>query len=623
MFKGYAGKILRVDLTTNTISIEEQDEYFYRKYLGGSCFGVYFALKEIPRNCDPLGKDNVLTFAVGPITGAPISGAARHSVTAKSPQTGGIGTSEAGGYWAPELKKAGFDAIVITGKASSPVYLWINNGRAEIRDASHIWGKLTKESEEAIRAELNDKNIRVAQIGPAGENLVRYACISNELAHFNGRTGMGAVMGSKNLKAIAVRGTLPLDFDNPEFLKDLAKIGGEKVKNLAGYQGFKELGTNTNVDELYTLNCIPTKNWQSGIMDGTENLLAAEWTKTYIKPGTCYACAQSCKRNVHNTDAVDPAYGGPEYETVGMCGTNLGITDKLDIIRINEVCSKYTMDTISFGGTVGFAMECYEKGLLTAADTDGLELTFGNAEAVIKLAEKTGRREGFGNLIAEGTKVLSEKISGEALKFAVHVKGKEFPAHMPHNKASLALAYATVAFGSDHVSSNFDGSIASEPIPYQLRSFGLEKAQDPYALNDEKVRLYWQTQKAYSLFDTASVCCLTFSFWTIYDFNDLTNAINAATGMNTHMMELIEIAERRLLMMRSFNAREGFTSKEDDLPVRLFDEPLRGGISDGLTVNREDFDRTRKLYYEIAGLDSEGVPTKARLLELGLGWVNN
>jgi aldehyde:ferredoxin oxidoreductase len=621
MYQGYAGKILRVDLTSGKVSIDEPEEGFYRSYLGGSCFGVYFALTEIPKNCDPFGPENVLTFAVGPITGAPISGASRHSVTAKSPQTGGIGTSEAGGYWAPELKKAGFDAIVIIGKSPKPVYLWVNNGKAELKDASHIWGQLTKESEEMIRTELNDKNIRVAQIGPAGENLVRYACISNELAHFNGRTGMGAVMGSKNLKAIAVRGTLPLDFYDPEILKGLAKAGGEKVKNLAGYQGFKELGTNTNVDELYALNCIPTKNWQSGIMDGVENLLSAEWRKTYIKPGTCYACAQSCKRNVHNTDAVDPAYGGPEYETVGICGTNLGITDKLDIIRINEMCSKYTMDTISFGGTVGFAMECYEKGLLTSKDTDGLELKFGNAEAVIKLAEKTARRDGFGDLIAEGTKVLSEKIGGDALNLAIHVKGKEFPAHMPHNKASLALAYATVAFGADHVSSNFDGSIASDPLPYQLQSFGLTKAQDPYVLNDEKVRLYWLTQRAYSLFDTVSVCCLTFSFWTIYDFNDLTNAINAATGMNTHLMELIEIAERRLLMMRAFNAREGFTSKDDVLPNRMFDDPLQGGISEGLTVSRTDFERTRKLYYEMAGLDSEGAPTKARLLELGLDWI--
>lgn len=621
MFKGYAGKILRVNLSDNRITFEEPNENFYRKYLGGSGFGVYFALKEIPANCDPLGEENVITFAVGPITGAPISGAARHSVTAKSPQTGGIGTSEAGGYWAPELKKAGFDAVIITGKAKKPVYLWIHDGLAEIRDASHIWGEFTKESQEIIRSELGDRQIKVAQIGPAGENLVRYACISNELAHFNGRTGMGAVMGSKNLKAVAVRGTLPIEYEDPAFIKEFARIGGEKVKTLPAYQGFKQLGTNVNVDELYTLNCIPTKNWQSGIMEGVEDVLAAEWTGSYIKPGTCYACAQSCKRNLKDTDLVDPSYGGPEYETVGMCGTNLGITDKLSIIQINEICSKYTMDTISFGGTVGFAMECYEKGLLSSEDTDGLDLRFGNAEAVIRLAEMTGQRKGFGNLIAEGTKVLAEKIGGDALNFAVHVKGKEFPAHMPHNKASLALAYATVAFGADHVSSNFDGSIASDPIPYQLKSFGLHEAQDPYQLNNEKVRLYWQTQKAFSLFDTASVCCLTFGFWTIYDFNDLTNVINAATGMKTHMLELIEIAERRLMMMRMFNAREGFASSDDNLPRRLFDEPLKGGISDGLTVSREDFERTKELYYEMAGLDEEGVPTKARLLELGLDWI--
>ncbi len=622
MFKGYTGKILHVDLTAKAITVETPPELFYRKYLGGSCMGVYYALKEIPQGIDALSPENVITFSLGPATGAKVSGAARHNVTAKSPQTGGIGTSEAGGYFAPELRAAGYDAIVIKGKSESPVYLSIRDDQVELKNARAIWGMVTKESQEAIREELGDNKVKICQIGPAGENMVKYACISNELAHFNGRNGLGAVMGSKNLKAIAVRGTGKIEFYDLNFISSLSKKGIERVKNEDAYIGFKNAGTNVNVDEHFVTGGMPTRNWTSGTFEGTEDLLASAWTDTYIKPGTCYACVQSCKRHVTNTDVVDPAYGGPEYETVGMCGSNLGISDKLGIIKINEACSKYTMDTISFGGTVGFIMECFEKGLLTEKDTDGLDLRFGNVDAVVQLAELTAKREGFGDLVAEGTKGVAEKLGGEALKFAVHVKGKEFPAHMPHVKSSLALAYATIPMASDHVSSNFDGSISGD-IPYQLQGFGLLDSQSDYTdLNDEKVRLYYLTQRAYSLLDTASVCCLTFSFWTIYDFSDLTDLINAATGMKTHLHELISIADRRLIMMREFNAREGFTAKDDDLPRRLFDDPLKGGLTDGAVVSEEDFNRTRALYYEMAGLDTEGRPTKAKKLELGLGWLN-
>lgn len=623
MIKGYCGKILHVDLTNESFLVEQPDEKFYRKYLGGSCLGTYYVLNGMKAGADPLGEENVIVFSVGPFTGASISGASRHCVTSKSPQTGTIAASEAGGYWAPELKFAGFDAVVIKGKSKKPVYLWIHDGEYELKDASRIWGQVTGESQRIIREELGDSKVRVAQIGPGGEKLVKYACIVNELAHFNGRNGMGAVMGSKNLKAVAVRGKDMPDFFNKDELNALSKRGAQKVKEDPGYISFKELGTNVCTDEHIGTGGLPTRNWSSGVFEEADKLTSQAWRDSIIKPGTCYACAQSCKRHVdqEKTDEVDASYGGPEYETVGICGSNLGISDHVAICKINEICAKYTIDTISFGGTVAFAMDCFENGIITTEDTGGLKLKFGNAEAAIKLAELTGKREGFGDLIAEGSMRLAKMWGPKAEKYAVHVKGKEFPAHMPQVKASLSLAYATVPFGADHVSSQHDATIGSEPLPYQMTGIGFDRAEDPAELNMEKSKFYWRTQVAYSAIDTASVCVLAFGFWTIFDFDDLVNAINAATGWKMNMYELMMIGERRLQMMKAFNVREGFGIEDDVLPEKMF-VPLKGGVTDGALIDKEAFFKTRDLYYELAGWNKKtGIPEGARLRALNLEWV--
>lgn len=620
--KGFTGNILHVDLTSGHFEIEHPDEKFYRQYMGGSCLGTYYLMKKMKKNTAALSPESVIVFSIGPIAGTKISGASRHSVTAKSPLTGGIVSSEAGGYWAPELKYAGFDAIVITGKANKPSYLWIHDGSFELRDASKVWGKTTKEAQESIRQELDDKRIRVAQIGCAGENLCKYANIVNELAHFNGRGGLGAVMGSKNLRAIAVRGHIKPDFYDEEALGLFAKGAAKKIMESEDLQGFKMNGTIGCVDEHIGVSGLPTRNWTSGVFEGQEELTTEAW-KDIIKPGTCFACAQSCKRHVDGskTDEIDPLYGGPEYETVGMCGSNLGIASRVTICKINEIAAKYAFDTISFGATISLLMECFEKGYIDKEYTDGLELRFGNEAAVLKIAELTGRGEGFGKKVALGSAALAKEIGHDSEKLLLTVKNKEMPAHMPQTKTAVGIMYALTPIGADHVSGEMDGNISTEPLTYQFAGLGCDRAEDPFETNLEKAKFFWRTHMAYSFLDTASVCILAFGFGMASDLDDLIECINHATGWKTNLFEMMMLGERRIQMMRAFNIKEGLTEDDDKLPEKLF-TPLKGGISDGFSIDRKAFQEARDFYYEMAGWTSDsGAPTRARLLSLNLDWV--
>jgi aldehyde:ferredoxin oxidoreductase len=618
---GYNGKILHVNLTTGAFFVETPDEKFYRKYIGGSGIGAYYLLKETKAGVEPLSPENVLVFSVGPITGAAISGSSRHSVTTKSPLTGALTCSEAGGYWATDFKMSGFDAIVIKGKSPKPVYLWISDGKYEIRDASKAWGKITGEAQQIIRDELGEQKARVALIGPAGEKLNRYACIVNELAHYNGRGGVGTVMGSKNLKAIATKGTQKPEFADIDTITRVAKTMASRIADETTWpHAFKQIGTHNCAEANIAGGGFPSKNWSSGNIEGEEELTSTAWNNDFIKPGTCWGCAQSCKRSIDpkRTTEIDANYGGPEYETVGTCGSNLGITNRTAIAKINLVAAKYGMDTISLGGVLGFAMECFERGILTLKDTNGIELKFGNAEGAIKMAEMIGKREGLGDLLAEGTGIAAKKLN--ATDFAVIVKNKELPAHMPQNKASLGLAYALVANIADHVSSEHDGSISSEPIGPAMRMFGFSDAYDPMNLCDEKARFVWVTQVAYSMVDALSICLFTFGIWPVCDYNELMEVINASTGWKTNMYEMMQAAERRIHMFRAYDAREGFSSADDVLPKRIY-EPMIGGVLDGYVYDKEAFDKAKEYYYAIAGWDKDtGNPSKSKLEEFGLEW---
>ncbi len=622
--KGYSGKILHVDLSREEFYIEEPAESFYRTYLGGSCLGAYYVFKGMDKNIDAFDPKNVLVFAISPTTGAMISGASRFNITAKSPLTDTLGDSQGGGFWGAELKKAGFDAIVIKGKAANPVYLWIHDGQFEIKDASYIWGKFTKEAQSAIREELEDDKIRVALIGPAGENLVRYACVTNELKHFNGRNGMGAVMGSKNLKAIAVRGTGKPVFQNEEEIKELARYGMQQIKEDYNVISLREYGTANTVSYNQSIGGLPTRNWLSGVFQGAENISGEKLSSTIlIKKESCWGCGVRCKRVVEAKEPyeVDPEYGGPEYETIASLGSYLEIDDLVGISKANELCNKYTIDTISLGGTLAFAMECFEKGLITEEDTGGIELVFGNTDAVLKIIEMIGKREGFGNILAEGCARAAAIIGPEAKKYAIHVKKQEFPAHMPRIKASLALAYACNPFGADHQSSEHDDLITYEPLNEQVINLGINKAENLNELNFEKAKFFAYTQRVFSLLDTLELCMFCFGISTFYNMGHVVKLLKAATGWDTNLWELLLVGERRINLMRAFNYREGFNESDDVLPDRIF-EGLVGGSSEGQAINKEEFYKTRKMYYQLAGLHPDnGNPTRVKLMELGLDWV--
>ncbi len=620
---GYAGKILHVDLTTGQLEVETPDESFYRMYVGGSCLGAYYVMNGMKGGVDPLSPESVMVFSIGPITGANMSGACRHAITGKSPMTGGIMATEAGGYWAHELRLSGFDAIVLKGKAEKPAYLWINDGEVELRDGSRIWGKTTKEAQQVIRDELGDPKIRVAQIGISGENLCNYANVVNELAHFNGRGGMGAVMGSKNLRAIAVRGTQKPEFYDPEGMKGFIRRLISDIRNSEQWQAFKQNGTLGEIEAQSLIGGLPTRNMTSGNFEGAEALYTESFNETLIKPGTCHACALSCKRHVDGsrTTEIDPAYGGPEYETVGMVGSNLGISDKVAVCKLNEISAKYAYDTISFGATASFIMECYENGIITKEDIGGLDLRFGNAEASIELAEMIGKGEGFGKLAAKGSELLAKHFGRGSEKYLLTVKGKEFPAHMPQAKGSLAISYAVIPYGADHCAVEMDTSITVAPIPPRLAAVGVDRPEDPAALNIEKSKLKWRTQQAYSLDDTACVCMVIFGFGPVKGHEDLVEAINYATGWQTSLVEMLMAGERRVQMMRAFNVREGFTNEDDVLPEKMY-VPLEGGVHDGEAIDRGAFYETRDFYYELAGWTGKnGAPSTAKLLSLNLDWV--
>ena len=623
---GYNGKILHVDLTERRLKVEEPGEDFFRKYLGGSALGLYYALNMIPVGADPLGPENVLVISLGVTTGAPISGQSRVTATAKSPLSGAIGDTQGGGFWPAEAKGAGFDAYVITGKAARPVYLWVQDGEAELRDAAHLWGRVTGEAEAAIRQELDDDKVEVLQCGPAGELGVRFACLINMSNRANGRTGMGAVMGSKNLKAIAVRGHQRPEVADRKALTELARWGAQNFKDSNIY-GMGIHGTGEVLAYQHQAGGLPTRNWSSGAFDGWESITGETMTDTILKErDTCYACVVRCKRVVEaewQGHAVEPHYGGPEYETLATLGSYCGIDDLEAIAYANQLCNMYGLDTISCGATIAFAMDCFEQGLLTAEDAGGVDLRFGNAEAMVQLVEQIGRRDGFGDLLAEGTARVADRLGPQARKLAVVVKGHDLPAHMPEVKRSLGLIYAVNPFGADHQSSEHDPAYEGDYEYYQerLRALDLLDPQPEFSLTPEKVRFALYTEQLYSLMDSINVCQFVWGpSWHLYGPNQLVEMARAVTGWDVSLWELMKVGERRLNMMRAFNAREGLTREDDVLPPKLA-LPKVGGPSDGVSIDFEALEAAKDLYYGMCGWDEMGVPTRAKLEELGIGWV--
>jgi aldehyde:ferredoxin oxidoreductase len=622
---GTTGKILRVNLTTGELTVEELAEDFYRLYPGGKALAGYFLLNEMPPNVEPLAPENLMVFANGLLTGSPVATATRYVVSARSPLTYGYGESEAGGFWGPELKMAGIETILINGRAQEPVYLWIKDGQVELRSAEHLWGRHPAEVQGGIRAELGDDKIRVLQIGIAGENLVRYANITNDLRHFNGRNGMGAVMGSKNLRAIAVRGhqryqTMAYDSDQ---LMALGKKLAQQVKNHPASADLQDRGTPGLVEALNAGGILPTRNFRQGAFENVDNVKWEVYEKELLTARrSCYACAVRCKREVA-VDGQVSEYGGPEYETVGAFGPNCGIDDLHLIAKVNELCNTYLLDTISTGATIAFAMECYEHGLIGQEDTDGLDLRFGNGEVLLPLIDMIATRTGFGALLAEGSKRAAEKIGGEAPFFAMQVKGQELAMHEPRGKYNVGMGYAISEIGADHLVVAHDPALANpESLSFKsAASLGITQAQPPRSLSAEKMHHFYVLEKWTSFEKVTGLCFFGPAPRSFIHPDDVLAAVKAVTGWDVTIEDLQRIGERATNMARVFNAREGFSRKDDALPERLF-QPLENGALEGHAMPRDEFEQALTELYQLKGWDpASGRPTRERLEELSLDWA--
>lgn len=588
---GYWNRILHVDLATRSTTIEEPGDAFFRTYGGGRGFIGHYLLKYVPKGADPLGPNNVLVFAPGVLTGAPVPGAGRHSVGAKSPLSGGFGEAEAGGFWGAELKRARGDAIVVHGASETPVYLWLTEDHAEIRDAAHLWGKVTGDVQEAIREELGDPRIRVAQIGPAGENLVRFANVANDLNEFAGRSGMGAVMGSKKLKAIAVRGKTPVPIADQPALLAISKWVSSTVDQV--HRGFHEYGTGGAMQGKSLDGGIPALNYRLGSFEGTDKVDAiAVKEQVRIDMEACFACSVRCKKVVQiemrEEDAgvtrkgvkvavdpqhryrVDPKYGGPEYESLASLGTNLGIDDIVAVCKSNEICNMMGMDTISAGSTIAWAMEAWEKGVLTPEDADGVNLQFRDGDAVVQMLQMIAKREGIGDLLAEGSQRAAAKLGQGSDAYLTTVKGMEMAMHDPRHMPGMRASYLLAPTGGDHMR---------------------------------------QTGDKNGLRNQVGMC-----HFLAYDDDQTAQILNAVTGWGIGQAEMVTTAHRGLTLARLFNMREGLTRADDRLPKRFSEDlPKHKGLT------HEQVQQVVTDYYIEQGWDPEtGAPTLETVRALGL-----
>ena len=616
---GYNGKILRVDLSSGKLVTEEPPENFYRQYFGGEGFIGYFLLKELPKGVEPLSPANKLIFAAGPLTGVPAGGCGRHSVGGKSPLTGGYGEADSGGYWGAELKMAGFDAIIVEGRAEKPVYLFIQDGEAQIKDARHLWGMKALECQNAIREELADPNIKVALIGPGGENLVRFACVMNDLDAAAGRTGMGAVMGSKNLKAVACRGHQRVSLADPQAVKDIARWITENTP--ITNKGMRDFGTARMVSILDGVGGLPTRNFQQGSLEGANKISGQTMKDTiFVKRRACFACPVQCKREVKVDEPykVDPRYGGPEYETLAALGSDCGITDLKAVSKANELANAYGMDTISCGATIAFAMECFENGLLSQKDTGGIDLRFGNESAMLQMVEQIALRQGFGNTLAEGVARVSKKIGPASEEFAMHIKGQELPMHEPRLKQGMGIGYIMSPTGADHCH-NIHDTVYTEMTPSleMLKGMGILEPMPANDLSPAKVRLFKYYSEFIHLLNCA-VCCYFVMSLSLVGFDRLTQLVRSVTGWDTTFFELLKVGERSANLARVFNVREGFTARDDNMPQRFFAPHGSGPLK--VALDPEAFQKAKETYYGMMGWPN-GVPSSGKLGELGIEWA--
>ena len=608
---GYHKKLLRVDLTNRRMEVEDLEENLIRKYIGGLGIEAKILYEETGPETAPLSPENILMAVTGPFTGTGVPTSGRHHLVARSPLTGLFGESNVGGSWAVHFKRAGFDGIVVKGRSETPVYLWICDGKVDFRDATPIWGKDSYESADWLKRETA-KEATAAVIGPAGERMAKIASIPHigHIVRSAARTGLGAVMGSKNLKAVVVFGEGPIPIAKPDELKAYIK---EITPHIQGTtEAFGKFGTSGGIDNYEKIGNFPLKNWRQGRWAGAKKISGVAMHDTILSGRkACMHCPIACGRHIKVTEGPYAPMDceGPEYETIGTLGGLCLVDDLVAIAKANQLCNRYGLDTISAGGIIAFAMEAYEKGIITRSDTDGVELVWGNGKAVVEMVHKMGKGEGIGRLMTEGSKRMAEALGKNAIEFAIHVKGLEPSAHDPRRFFSQALSYATAARGACHN--------ASWSHPYELAlsmpEIGIPEPQDAYQI-EGKAEFTAKLQDLMCVMDALIIC----RFSQVGKAVNVTNHVdwlNLITGWNMEIPEYMKVGERLFNLKRMYNCRLGASRKDDLLPYRF------------LTLNRTGEDLTNQLppigkllgdYYAYRGWSEDGISTPQKLEELGL-----
>ncbi len=609
---GLMGKILRVNLAEGKISEEEIPEEMAKKFLGGRGIASKYLFDEVKPGIAPLGPENKLIFMSGLLTGTPSPSAARYSVVAKSPLTNIWAQSNSGGRWGVDLKHSGFDGIIFEGISEKPVYFVIDDGKAELCDASDLWGKNVSETTGVLKETLGEK-FNVASIGVAGENLVKYAAIMNDLHRAAGRCGLGAVMGSKRLKAIAVKGTKEIRIANKKAFQEVSKkqfeLLGENIL-AAGLQGY---GTTLVLDIVNVCGGLPTRNWQTGVCSFVEEINGEALNeKVLVQAVGCFACPIKCGRGteIRKGPYAGQKGEGPEYETIAFFGATCDNSDIESITMANYLCNDYGLDTISCGSTVAFTMECFEKGILTKEDAGGLEIRFGDSEMIVELVHKIAKRDGVGDLLAEGTRIMAQRLGQDSERFAMHVKGLELPAYDSRAAKITGLAFATANRGGDHITGYVQApTFLASPFLVIEES----EIEDPLKENPEETKIVKDLEDALTVFDAVGFCKF---MGLASDAQEVSDIIAAVIGREFRVEDFRKAGERIYNLERAFNIREGLTRTDDTLPMRLLEDPLPEGPAEGHVNNLEIL---LDPYYEFRGWDkTTGKPTPEKLRELDL-----
>jgi aldehyde:ferredoxin oxidoreductase len=612
---GYMGRILRVDLSESRISEEPLSGEDCRLFLGGSGLATRYLFDEVPKGVDPLGPDNELIFMTGPLTGTESPSAGRYCVVTKSPLTGFWGEANSGGSWGVYLKNAGFDGVIFKGISPKPVYLVIDNGKAELRDAQHLWGKGVAETDKLIKEDLGE-DFNVACIGIAGENMVRYAAIINDVHRAAGRCGVGMVMGSKRLKAVVAGGTHEIKIARKDVFSETSKRNYDLVNESMLKITLETYGTAMVTDLVNVRGGFPTRNWQTGVCPDIDKISGITLEGTLLVDRKhCYACPISCCRvSVVRSGPYACKGEGPEFESIGAFGGMCALESLEAVTLAHNLCDDYGLDVVSTGSTIAFAIECFEKGILTAADTGGLALKFGDADVVIELIHKIAGREGIGDLLAEGTKRVAQKLDKGAERFAMNVKGLELPAYDPRAAKICGLAFATANRGGDHITAYIEGP-AFMDIPFLCVENS--RIEDTMIENPAEARVVKDLEDALTVFDCVGTCKFMGMALPAEDWADM---IADCVGWDLTVSDFRKAGERVYNLARAFSVREGLTRADDTLPKRLLEDPLPEGAAEGHRIER--LDESLDAYYGCRGWDPKtGRPTADKLRDLGLGYV--